>query len=253
MEGFFGMNPITTRRSLLQAAVFSLPLASVLARAASADDKAPDTGTGPYTLPPLPYKFDALEPSIDKQTMEIHHDKHHATYVKNLNDAVAKVPGLGAKSPETLLLTLDQIPESVRTTIRNNAGGHVNHSMFWSLMKPKGGGEPTGPLAEAIKGTFGSLENFQTAFNDAGTKRFGSGWVWLAQGKEGKLQILSTPNQDNPILPEYGGLYPLLGNDVWEHAYYLKYQNRRADYLKAWWNTVNWEAVATRFMAAPKA
>lgn len=248
------MNPITTRRGLLQAAALSLPLTAMLIRAAAADDKkAPDTGSGPYTLPPLPYKFSDLEPSIDKTTMEIHHDKHHATYVKNLNDAVAKVPGLGAKSPETLLLTLDEIPEAVRTTIRNNAGGHVNHSMFWSLMKPKGGGMPTGALGDAIKATFGSVENFQTAFNDAGAKRFGSGWVWLAQGKDGTLKVISTPNQDSPILPEYGGLYPILGNDVWEHAYYLKYQNRRADYLKAWWNTINWDAVSARFAAAPKA
>lgn len=242
------MNASIDRRAILRAALFSLPATALLSRIAQADDKTvPDTGSGPYTLPVLPYKFDALEPHIDKKTMETHHDKHHATYVKNLNDAVAKAPELKTKSPEALIMALDQVPEAIRTTVRNNAGGHVNHSMFWNLMKPKGGGTPTGPLATAITSTFGSLENFQTAFNDAGAKRFGSGWVWLARDKDGKLQILSTPNQDNPMMAEYGGLYPVLGNDVWEHAYYLKYQNRRPDYLKAWWNTVNWDAAASRF------
>lgn len=242
------MNPSLNRRAVLRAALVALPASTLLSRMVWADDKnMPDVGTGPYTLPPLPYKFDALEPAIDKKTMEIHHDKHHATYVKNLNDAVAKAPELAKKSPEALIMSLDQVPEALRTTVRNNAGGHVNHSMFWNLMKPKGGGQPTGPLADAIKSTFGSVENLQTAFNDAGTKRFGSGWVWLARGKDGKLQVLSTPNQDNPMMAEYGGLYPIMGNDVWEHAYYLKYQNRRADYLKAWWSTLNWDAVGSRF------
>lgn len=242
------MDTFLNRRAVLRAVLFSLPATAVLSRMAQADDKnAPDTGTGPYTLPPLPYKSNALEPFIDKKTMETHHDKHHATYVKNLNDAVTKAPELKTKSPEALIMSLDQVPEAIRTTVRNNAGGHVNHSMFWNLMKPKGGGAPTGPLADAIKSTFGSVENFQTAFNDAGAKRFGSGWVWLARTKDGKLQILSTPNQDNPMMAEYGGLYPIMGNDVWEHAYYLKYQNRRADYLKAWWNTLNWDAVGSRF------
>ncbi|RYG88970.1 MAG: superoxide dismutase, partial [Alphaproteobacteria bacterium] len=207
----------------------------------------------PYTLPPLGYKFDALEPFIDKKTMEIHHDKHHATYVKNLNDAIAKAPELSGKTPEQLITMLGDVPEAIRTTVRNNAGGHVNHTMFWALMTPVKGrktpAQPMGALGDAIKGTFGSVENFQTAFNDAGAKRFGSGWVWLARDKDGKLTILSTPNQDNPMMTEYGGITPIMGNDVWEHAYYLKYQNRRPDYLKAWWNTVNWDAVASRFAA----
>ncbi len=242
------MNASLNRRAVLRTVLFSLPASALLTRMAHAQDKnTPDTGKGPYTLPPLTYKPGALEPFIDKKTMETHHGKHHATYVKNLNDAVAKAPELAAKSPETLLLTLDQVPEPIRMAVRNNAGGHVNHSMFWNLMKPKGGGAPTGPLAEAITATFGSLANLQVAFNDAGAKRFGAGWVWLARGRDGKLQILSTPNQDNPMMAEYGGLYPILGNDVWEHAYYLKYQNRRPDYLKAWWNTVNWDAAGSRF------
>ncbi|MBC8142311.1 MAG: superoxide dismutase, partial [Armatimonadetes bacterium] len=223
------MNTTTDRRTLLRAVLFALPVTALLPRLLYAQDKknAPDTSAGPFTLPPLPYKFDALEPFIDKKTMELHHDKHHATYVKNLNDAVAKYPDLQAKSPEMLLMELDKVPESVRTAVRNNAGGHVNHSLFWNLMKPKGGGAPIGELASAINATFGSLENLQIAFNDAGAKRFGSGWVWLVKDKDAKLKIISTPNQDSPLLAEYGGLVPVIGNDVWEHAYYLKYQNRR--------------------------
>ncbi len=244
------MNVTPNRRALLRAALFALPATALLPRLLYAQDKknAPDTGAGSYTLPPLPYRFDALEPYIDRKTMELHHDKHHATYIKNLNDAVAKYPELKAKSPEMLLIEIDKVPEIIRTTVRNNAGGHVNHSLFWSLMKPKGGGAPTGDLSAAITGTFGSLENLQIAFNDAGVKRFGSGWVWLAKDKDNKLKILSTPNQDSPLLPDVGGLVPVIGNDVWEHAYYLKYQNRRAEYLKAWWNTVNWDAAQSRFL-----
>ena len=215
------MTRMLDRRALLRAALFAVPATSLFSRVAivHAADPVPDTGKGPYTLPPLPYKPNALEPFVDKKTMELHHGKHHATYVKNLNDVVAKHPELAAKSPETLIMTLDQVPEAVRTMVRNNAGGHVNHSMFWNLMEPKGGGVPTGELLAAITATFGTVENMQIAFNDAGAKRFGSGWVWLAKAKDGKLSILSTPNQDNPLMAEYGGLYPVLGNDVWEHAY----------------------------------
>ena len=202
---------------------------------------------GPFTLPPLPYPSSALEPHIDTQTMQFHHDKHHAAYVKNLNDAVAKAPELQGKSVEDLLKNLSSLPESVRTIVRNNGGGHANHTMFWMLMKPGGGGAPTGAIADAINGTFGSFDKLQTLFNDTGTKRFGSGWVWLVKGKDGKLAVLSTANQDSPLTE---GATPIMGNDVWEHAYYLKYQNRRADYLKAWWNVVNWEEVNRRLAAA---
>lgn len=206
----------------------------------------PDTGTGPYTLDPLPYPFKALEPHIDAMTMEIHHDRHHATYVKNLNDAAGKTPEMKGKSPTQLISDLAAVPEAVRMAVRNNGGGHVNHTMFWQIMAPNAGGPPTGPIADAIKRDFDTFEKFQTTFNDAGLKRFGSGWTWLALGKDSKLSVLSTPNQDNPLMAEYGNLYPLMGNDVWEHAYYLKYQNKRADYLKAWWNVVNWNAVNQR-------
>ncbi|MGI8783145.1 MAG: superoxide dismutase [Acidobacteriota bacterium] len=196
-----------------------------------------------HQLPPLPYGYDALEAAIDKQTMEIHHDKHHAAYVNNLNAALEKHPELAKKSVEDLIRDLNDVPEAVRAAVRNNGGGHVNHTMFWTLMGPKGGGEPSGALGKAIQETFGSLDAFKEKFNDAGVKRFGSGWVWLISSG-GKLEIVSTANQDNPISD---GKYPVLGNDVWEHAYYLRYQNRRPDYLKAWWNVVNWEAVGQRF------
>ena len=189
-----------------------------------------------YTLPDLPYAYDALEPFIDAETMKIHHGKHHAAYVNNLNAALEKYPDFFSKSPEDLIKNLNEIPEEIRTAVRNNAGGHINHSMFWRIMKPNGGGEPSGPLAEEIKKYFGSFEEFKNKFNDAGTKRFGSGWVWLVRAKSGALEIMSTANQDNPMTE---GHTPIMGNDVWEHAYYLKYQNMRADYLKAWWNVVN--------------
>ena len=197
-----------------------------------------------HQLPPLPYDFGALEPHIDAQTMQIHHDKHHGTYVTNLNAAVEKHAELGSKSPEDLIKNLNAVPEDVRTAVRNNGGGHVNHSMFWQIMAAKAGGEPSGKVGDAIKQTFGSFAEFQTKFNDAGTKRFGSGWVWLVRTKDGKLDIISTTNQDNPIME---GHWPIMGNDVWEHAYYLKYKNVRADYLKAWWNVVNWKEVEKRF------
>jgi len=197
-----------------------------------------------HTLPPLPYATNALEPHIDAQTMEIHHGKHHNAYVTNLNAALEKAPELADKSLEDLLRNLNSVPEAVRTAVRNNGGGHWNHSQFWMTMGPNGGGGPTGKLADAINAAFGDFEKFKEAFNAAGVGRFGSGWVWLVN-EGGKLAITSTPNQDNPLMD--GKSPPILGNDVWEHAYYLKYQNRRPDYLKAWWNTVNWEEVGKRF------
>ena len=198
----------------------------------------------PHTLPPLPYPTNALEPHIDAQTMEIHHGKHHAAYVNNLNAALEKAPELANKSLDELLKNLNAVPEAVRTAVRNNGGGHWNHTLFWQSMTPNGGGAPSGKLAEAINAAFGDFEKFKEQFNAAGVARFGSGWVWLVK-EGGKLAITSTPNQDNPIMD--GKPAPLLGNDVWEHAYYLKYQNRRPDYLKAWWNVVNWAEVAKRF------
>ncbi|WP_069804590.1 superoxide dismutase [Thermogemmatispora onikobensis] len=196
-----------------------------------------------FELPPLPYSYDALEPHIDAQTMQIHHDKHHGTYVENLNKALEGHP-FASLPVEEVLRRINEVPENVRTAVRNNGGGHANHSMFWRIMKPNGGGQPSGDLAKAIEQTFGSFENFKDQFIDAGLKRFGSGWAWLVLDKQGKLQIISTANQDSPYMD---GLYPVMGNDVWEHAYYLKYQNRRADYLKAWWNVVNWEEVERRY------
>ena len=200
-----------------------------------------------HELPPLPYDFAALEPHIDAQTMQIHHDKHHAAYVNNLNAALEKYPQLQNKSAEELISDLNSVPEDIRTAVRNNGGGHVNHTMFWRIMGPNGGGEPTGAIASAIKEAFGDFETFKQQFNDAGVKRFGSGWAWLVRGAGGKLQITSTANQDNPMSE---GMYPIMGNDVWEHAYYLKYQNRRPDYLAAWWNVVNWDEVNRRFEQA---
>jgi Fe-Mn family superoxide dismutase len=197
-----------------------------------------------FELPPLPYDYSALEPYIDTQTMQIHHDKHHQTYVTNVNNALQGHDQLTSMSVDDLLRNIHQIPESIRTAVRNNAGGHSNHSMFWNIMKPNGGGEPTGDLASAIQQAFGSFDAFKTAFNDAGVKRFGSGWAWLVLDSSGKLQVISTANQDSPLMD---GLHPVMGNDVWEHAYYLKYQNRRPEYLNAWWNVVNWDEVARRY------
>ena len=196
-----------------------------------------------HELPPLPYDRAALEPVIDTQTMKLHHDMHHAAYVKNLNAALEKHPELASKSAEDLVKNLSTVPEDIRGAVRNNGGGHVNHSMFWNIMKPQGGGAPSGKLADAIKNTFGNVKGLQEKINDAGLKQFGSGWTWLASNK-GVLTVMSTPNQDSPLTQ---GLYPVLGNDVWEHAYYLKYQNRRAEYLGAWWNVVNWEEVGKRY------
>ena len=197
-----------------------------------------------YELPPLPYPKDALEPFIDAQTMEIHHDKHHAAYVANVNKALAGKPDLEMKTVEQLISSLDAVPAEIRATVRNNGGGHANHSMFWKLMTPKAGGPPSGKLADDIKAAFGGLDAFKEKFEAAGVGRFGSGWAWLIVNKAGKLEVVSTPNQDNPIME---GNKPVLGCDVWEHAYYLKYQNRRADYLKAWWNVVNWAEVANHY------
>ena len=197
-----------------------------------------------YELPELPYAYNALEPYIDQETMHIHHDKHHLAYINNLNAVLEKYPELFEKNIEDLIMNLNEVPEEIRTAVKNNAGGHINHSMFWQIMGPNCEGEPKGELSEEINKYFGSFEEFQNKFNDAGVKRFGSGWVWLVQTKEGALDIVSTPNQDNPIME---GNKPILGNDVWEHAYYLKYKNMRADYLKAWWNVVNWQEVEKRF------
>jgi superoxide dismutase, Fe-Mn family len=195
-----------------------------------------------HTLPPLPYAPDALEPHIDSQTMQIHHGKHHQAYVTNLNAAIEKAPELANWSLDDLNSKINSVPEAVRTAVRNNGGGHWNHSLFWTLMSPKGGGEPTGALAEAVNKAFGSLATLKEQMNAAGVGRFGSGWAWLVADK-GALSIMSTPNQDNPLME---GKTAILGIDVWEHAYYLKYQNRRADYLAAFWNVVNWEEVAKR-------
>ena len=207
-----------------------------------------------HTLPALPYATDALEPHIDKMTMEIHHGKHHQAYVTNLNAALDKHPELHNKSIEDLLKGINTVPEDIRTAVRNNGGGHANHSMFWQIMKPGGGGEPTGALAQAIHSELGGIAAFKEAFNKAATTRFGSGWAWLVV-KDGKLGVTSTANQDNPLMDvvEAGQKgTPLLGLDVWEHAYYLDYQNRRPDYIGAWWNTINWDEVASRYSAARK-
>ncbi len=203
----------------------------------------------PYEVPALPYAYNALEPHIDEATMRVHHDKHHGAYVTNVNNALADAPQLANLKIEDLLRRIAEVPEKIRTAVRNNGGGHANHSMFWTIMKPQGGGKPSGALAQAIDKKFGGFEAFQTAFNDAGLKRFGSGWAWLVVNKSGDLEVLSTANQDSPYLE---GLYPVMGNDVWEHAYYLKYQNRRGEYLSAWWNTLNWEEIGKRFAAAKK-
>ena len=197
----------------------------------------------PFTLPSLPYAYDALEPHIDAKTMEIHHTKHHQAYVNNLNAAIEKAPELQGKSLDDLMRGINSVPEAVRTAVRNNGGGHWNHSMFWQLMGPGKGGEPSGTLATAIQSAFGDFAKFKEQFAAAAAGRFGSGWAWLVNDG-GKLSITSTPNQDTPLMD---GKNAILGLDVWEHAYYLKYQNRRPDYVTAWWNTVDWDAVAQRF------
>jgi Fe-Mn family superoxide dismutase len=195
-----------------------------------------------YSVPPLPYDFDALEPHIDARTMEIHHDKHHAAYVTNLNAALEGTEWMD-RPIDSVLANLEILPEDKRTAVRNNGGGHANHTLFWEIMGPNGGGDPSGALADAIAETFGSVDDLKAAVNDAGVKRFGSGWTWLVWDGTG-LAVKSTANQDSPVMDSE---VPLLGIDVWEHAYYLNYQNRRPDYLAAWWNVVDWEAVAARF------
>lgn len=201
----------------------------------------------PAQLPPLSYEFGALAKAIDAETMKLHHDNHHATYVKNLNEALKQQSNLQNRSVEALLRDLNSVPEEIRTKVRNNAGGHLNHTIFWQIMSPTGGGQPTGAIAQAINQTFGSFDDFRQQFNAAGGDRFGSGWVWLVRNPQGQLQITTTPNQDNPIMENS---YPIMGNDVWEHAYYLRYQNRRAEYLTNWWNVVNWQVVNQRFQLA---
>ena len=199
-----------------------------------------------FELPPLPYAFNALEPHIDARTMEIHHDKHHAAYTTNLNNALKDYPDLQSKSIEQLLQSLDSVPEAIRPAVRNNGGGFANHNLFWQIMGPGKGGEPTGDLAAAINSAFGSFADFKTKFAAAGVGRFGSGWAWLTVEKGGAVALSSTPNQDTPVME---GKNPILGLDVWEHAYYLNYQNRRPDYIAAWWNVVNWDEVAKRYAA----
>lgn len=206
--------------------------------------RASEQTQGPFKLPPLPYSYDALEPYIDTQTMMLHHDKHHAAYVEKLNEAVNKYPELKDKSLEYLLTNLDKLPSDVRETIRNNGGGHYNHSLFWTIMGKDKGGQPKGKLKEDIVKTFGSFDNFKKEFKASALNRFGSGWSWLIKDKDGKLKIVSTPNQDSPIM---SGISPIMGLDVWEHAYYLKYQNRRGDYIDNWWNVVNWDEIEKRY------
>lgn len=205
-----------------------------------------ELSASPAQLPKLPFAYDALEKAIDAETMKLHHDRHHATYVENLNEALQKHPELQNRSVEAMLRDLNSIPEDIRETVRNNGGGHLNHTIFWQIMSPNGGGEPTGEIAQQINQTFGSFDAFRKQFNEEGEDRFGSGWVWLVRNEQGQLQIATTPNQDSPIMD---GLYPIMGNDVWEHAYYLRYQNRRAEYLNNWWNVVNWSEINRRLQA----
>ncbi len=200
-----------------------------------------------YELPPLPYDYAALEPHIDTETMHLHHDKHHQTYITNVNKALESHPDLAALPVEQLIADLNRVPEDIRTVVRNNGGGHANHSFFWQIMAPNAGGTPTGPVAEAITSTFGSVDAFKEQLAKAAAGQFGSGWAWLVADSSGALKVMGTPNQDSPISQ---GLTPLLGIDVWEHSYYLKYQNKRPDYVAAWWNTVNWPEVNKRYQAA---
>jgi len=237
--------PQLTRRGMLQfagagaAALAVTPLNSLWAQAAA----------GPFTLPKLPYEYDALEPNIDKETMTIHHDKHHQAYVDNLNKAVAGNADLEKKSIEEILRGIDKVPEKVRQAVINNGGGHANHTLFWEIMGPKGGGMPSGELAKAIDKDLKGFDSFKKDLSQAGITRFGSGWAWLVVGKDGALKVYSTANQDSPLMT---GDTPILGLDVWEHAYYLKYKNVRPKYVEAWWNTINWANVAARYQKAKK-
>lgn len=230
----------------ISAASYSLN-ACAFAEDSPKTEKVSQVKSGAIQLPPLPYAYDALEPHIDKETMGFHHDKHHAGYVKKLNTALDKYPELKDKSIEDLLRDLKTVPSDIRKSVQNNGGGHVNHSMFWRIMKPNGGGEPTGAIASAIEKEFGTFTNFQEEFNKAGGSRFGSGWVWLVLADNKTLEVMTTVNQDSPFSE---GKYPIMGNDVWEHAYYLKYKNRRAEYLKSWWNVLNWDEINQRFAKA---
>jgi Fe-Mn family superoxide dismutase len=233
-----------TRRAIITAAS-SAALVAATSRVAFAQRQS-DGASAPFHLDPLPYAPDALDPFIDTQTMGLHHDKHHAAYVNNLNIAAKESPQFSKMPVEVVLAQLSSVPESVRTVVRNNLGGHVNHTMFWQIMGPNGG-KPEGELLAAIARDFGGLDKLETAFNAAGGKVFGSGWVFVTVTRDGMLAIETRPNQDTPLMD---GKRALLGNDVWEHAYYLKYQNRRADYLKAWWNTVNWASISDRYARA---
>jgi Fe-Mn family superoxide dismutase len=242
---------MTRRQALKTTALASVAYATAsplrMADAQPAQAPAPTAASGgPFTVPPLPYPFDALEPHIDARTMQIHHDKHHAAYVANLNKAVAEFPDLGKRPVGDLLKDLSAVPEKIRTAVRNNGGGHYNHSLFWQMMKKKGGGQPSGELSKAIDIYFGTFGEFKAAFAKAAAGRFGSGWAWLVS-EGGELTIETTANQDSPIS---AGKEPLLGLDVWEHAYYLKYQNRRPDYIAAWFNVINWDDVSGRFKKA---
>lgn len=241
-------NPTSTsRRQFMKETAAAVAVVSLAGSTAlAADEKKAEV----LVLPPLPYAYDALEPHIDAQTMKIHHDKHHQAYINNLIAAIKDQPALQGKTSEELLKMLEKVPESIRTAVRNNAGGDVNHTLFWEIMGPaKKDSAPSGKLAEAIKSEFGSLEAFKEKFGQAGIKQFGSGWAWLSVGKDGKLVLEGLPNQDSPIL---SGKTPILGLDVWEHAYYLKYQNLRPAYVTAWWNVVNWDEVGKRYEAALK-
>lgn len=238
---------MTRRQAMKTGALGSIALATLPAALAQTASTAPTTAvTGPFTLPPLTYAYDALEPYIDAQTMQLHHDKHHAAYVANLNKAVAEFPDLAGKPVEDLLQNLDAVPEKIRTTVRNNGGGHFNHSLFWQLLK-KDGGEPTGDLAKALTTTFGNFATFKVNFSKAAASQFGSGWAWLVIDSNKQLSIVATANQDSPLSV---GKQPLFGLDVWEHAYYLKYQNRRPEYVAAFFHMINWDYVAGRYTNA---
>jgi Fe-Mn family superoxide dismutase len=232
-----------SRRDMIKRLALGGAVAAIHPAMLAGADVEPAAAAAAFTLPPLPYAYDALEPHIDARTMEIHHSKHHQAYVTNLNKALEAHPQLRSASLEELLRDLNALPESIRTAVRNNGGGHFNHSLFWKLMKPGGGGEPVGELADTLRKAFGSFAAFKQQLTEAAMKRFGSGWAWLVLDKAGRLAITSTANQDNPLME---GEKPLLGVDVWEHAYYLKYQWRRNEYVAAWWNTVNWETVAAQ-------
>ena len=243
-----GMN----RREAVGTLAFAAVGAALVPRAAEGSEALPAQATqapvaAKFELPPLPYPYEALEPHLDAETMKLHHGKHHATYVAKLNEAVALAPALAGKSVEALVADLGSVPEAVRSAVRNHGGGHLNHTLFWSSMKPNGGGKPGGALAGAIATAFGSHESFVEQMTKAATGVFGSGWAWLVAGDGGKLAIETSANQDSPLS---NGRKPLLGVDVWEHAYYLKYQNRRADYVQAWWNVIDWKAIEARLTAA---